>query len=55
LQFLKIFDKIYIESEREIQKVEKTTHLQILKNFDIIITETKKKAKKERGGNYDKA
>lgn len=30
-------------------------NLQILKNFDIIITETNKKYKKERGGYYDKA
>jgi hypothetical protein len=37
------------------KKVEKTSHLQITKNFDIIITETNKKAKKERGGYYDEA
>lgn len=48
MQILKNFDKIYIESEREIQKVEKITHLQITKNFDIIITETNKKAQKKK-------
>jgi hypothetical protein len=48
LQILKIFDTIYSESEREIQKVEKRTHLQITKNFDIIITETNKKYKKRK-------
>jgi len=53
LQDNKKFDIIITESEREIQKVEKTTHLQITKNFDIIITETNKKYKKERGGHYD--